>query len=200
MDRMSRAVYRLWGSLGEDGKLHASPRFADELAARYEGDLALRDTSISKWSFGQQLEHLYMATHYVLDRLHEAMTAAETQDHPSLWGHAFVAGGYIPRGLFPTIPQLIPGGGTREEIQPLKESLHVRLEQLAWNLDQINANPGRSPHPRMKYLLARQWLFFLDVHHRHHLRIMRDILKATRTGRGRVETDRTRSVGQHHAP
>jgi len=181
MDRMSRAVYRLWGSLGEDGRLHASPRFAEDLASRYEkGDLALLETSISKWSFGQQLEHLYMATHYVLDRLYEAMDAEETADHPSLWGHAFIAGGYIPRGLFPTIPQLVPGSGTRAEILPLKESLQVRLGQLEWNLEQINASPGRSPHPRMKHLLARHWLFFLDVHHRHHLRIMRDILKAAR--------------------
>jgi len=178
MDRKSRAVHRLWGPLGDKGRLHGSPRFAKELAARCDGELDRFAPGVSKWSFGQQLEHLYMASHYVLDRLQEAMGGEQTSDHPSLWGHALMVGGYIPRGMFPTIPQLVPKAGTRETILPLKESLEARLVQLEWSLGEIHASPGRSPHPRMKHLLASQWLFFLDIHHRHHLRIMRDIVKA----------------------
>jgi hypothetical protein len=30
----------------------------------------------------------------------------------------------------------------------------------------------------MKHLTSSQWLYFADIHHRHHLGIMRDILKA----------------------
>jgi hypothetical protein len=30
----------------------------------------------------------------------------------------------------------------------------------------------------MKYLTSSQWIFFADIHHRHHMAIMRDILKA----------------------
>ncbi|HEV7844378.1 MAG TPA: hypothetical protein VGO69_11825, partial [Pyrinomonadaceae bacterium] len=79
---------------------------------------------------------------------------------------------------FPTIPPLVPLSGTEEHIQPLKEDLKRRVEQIKWRLEQIKAGPGKSMHPRMKYLTSSQWLFFADVHHRHHLAIMRDILKA----------------------
>ena len=179
MNRTSRAVYRLWGSLGEDGDLHGVPRFAEELVAQHRnGNLGICVNSVSLWSFGQQLEHLYLATHWVLDRLDEAMSENQSNGNMSLLGYAFMAGGFFPRGMFPTIPVLVPGAGTSERIQPLKERLDGRLQRLRWTLDQINANPGRSPHPRMKHLLARQWMFFLDVHHRHHLAIMRDILAA----------------------
>jgi len=178
MDRKSRAIHRLWGSLDEHGKLHGSPRFAKELAERCDGALAVRAGSVSKWSFGQQLEHLYLTSHYVLDRLQESMSGEHAADHPGVMGHALLIGGFIPRKLFPTIPPLVPKSGTIEDIQPLRDSLDARLTQLGWDLDQINASPGRSLHPRMKFLLANQWLFFLDIHHRHHLRIMRDILVA----------------------
>lgn len=178
MDRKSTAIHRLWGSLGEQGKLHGSPYFTKELADRCNGELAVRAASVSKWTFGQQLEHLYLTSHYVLDRLQEAMAGEHASDHPSFLGHALLIGGFIPRGVFPTIPPLVPKSGTREDIQPLRDNLDARLAQLGWDLHQINASPGRSSHPRMKFLLANQWLFFLDVHHRHHLRIMRDILKA----------------------
>ncbi len=178
MDRMSRSVYRLWGSLGSDGRLHESPSFAAELAERCKGKLDLRVTRISKWTFGEQLEHLYLSTHYVLDRLEESMAGKNPSGQMGFYGYGLLAGGFIPRGVFPTIPPLKPVSGTLDHIQPLQESLANRLEQLAWDLYQIKNSAGRSRHPRMKYLSASQWLFFADIHHRHHLSIMRDILKA----------------------
>jgi len=178
MDRMTRSVYRLWGTLGDDRRLHRSPTFADELAERCKGNLGLRVTSVSKWSFGKQLEHLYLSTHYVLDRLSEAMAGQNPSGRMGIYGYGLLVGGFIPRGVFPTIPPLEPVSGTLDHIGPLKESLAKRLEQLAWDLSEIKASTGRSRHPRMKYMSASQWLFFGDIHHRHHLAIMRDILKA----------------------
>lgn len=178
MDRMSRSVYRLWGSLGDDLRLHRSPSFASELAERCNGDLSLRVTSVSKWSFGEQLEHLYLSSHYVLDRLQESMAGQNPSERMGMYGYGLVVGGFIPRGVFPTIPPLKPVSGTLDHIEPLRESLATRLEQLAWDLYEIKASTGKSRHPRMKYLSASQWLFFADIHHRHHLAIIRDILKA----------------------
>lgn len=178
MDRITKAVNRLWGSLGGDGRLHGSPRFADELAAKCNGNLAVRADRISKWSYGQQLEHLYKSSHYVLDRIEEAMAGVNDSEQIGFWGRGLMIGGFIPRKVFPTIPQLVPGGGTIDEIQPLQESLKQRLGTIDWDLQQVKASPGKSRHPRMKYLLSSQWLFFADIHHRHHLAIMRDILKA----------------------
>ena len=180
MDRMTRSVYRLWGSLSPDGRLHDSPLFAEELAERCKNKLDLQVSSVSKWSFGKQLEHLYLSTHYVLDRLEEAMAGQNPDGRMGFYGYGLLVGGFIPRGVFPTIPPLEPKSGTLDHIEPLRESLTTRLEQLAWDLSQIKSATGRSRHPRMKYLTASQWLFFGDIHHRHHLAIMRDIAKAAR--------------------
>lgn len=170
----------MWGTLDEAQRLHGSPRFADELAAQCNGKLALRADSVSKWSFGEQLEHLYRSSHYVLDRLEESMSGAHASDAKGLWGYGMSVAGFIPRYMFPTIPPLEPQGGTIEVIQPLQERLRERLSRLAWDLGEIKASPGRSKHPRMKWLTSSEWLFFADIHHRHHLAIMRDIVQQAR--------------------
>jgi len=163
--------------VGPAGPLHARPKFADDLARQCNGKLALRAPAVSKWPFGLQLEHLYRSSHYVLDRVEEAMTGDNAKESMGPWGRALMLFGFIPRGMFPTIPQLEPTGGTMEIIQPLQDSLHERLAKLDVSLAQIRASGGKSRHPRMKYLTPSQWLIFADVHHRHHLRILDDIVR-----------------------
>jgi hypothetical protein len=133
---------------------------------------------VSKWSLGEHLEHLYRTSHYVLDRLGEAMVGLNASERMGIYGRGLMLGGFIPRGVFRTIPPLEPASGKIDDIEPLRKSLGSRLESLQWDLDQIKSSQGRSRHPRMKYLSASEWLFFTDVHHRHHLAIIRDILKA----------------------
>lgn len=178
MDRITLAINRLWGALGENGELLGEPSFAVEMAAQCQGDLTLRSLDVSKWSFGHQLEHLYLSSHYVLDRMEEAMSGANASRHMGPYGVGLMVGGFIPRGVFPTIPPLVPASGTMKHIQPLRDSLRTRLEQIDWDLEQIKSSTGKSRHPRMKYLTAGQWLYFAEIHHRHHLAIIRDICKA----------------------
>ena len=180
MDRIEKAVSRLWGPLEDGGRLHGSPSFAGELASRCNDKLLLRVPDVSKWTFGEQLEHLYLSSHYVLDRLEEAMTGRNSNEHRGFYGHGLMIAGFIPRYVFPTIPPLKPQSGTMEHIRPLRDGLVVRLSNLDWDLDHIRACRGKSRHPRMKYLTGSEWLFFADIHHRHHIAIMRDILKAAR--------------------
>jgi len=177
MDRTTRAVQRLWGSAGP-GHLPPAARFADELATHVNGKLALTAPRVTKWTYGQQVEHLYKSSHYVLDRLAEAMSGRDADQRMGFWGAGLMVGGFIPRGFFPTIPQLEPGAGTIAEITPLKDSLEQRLRSIDWGMNEVWASPGKSRHPRMKFLNTAQWLFFADIHHRHHISILRDMVKA----------------------
>lgn len=177
MDRITRAVHRLWGSVG-NGHLPSSPRFADELLSQFNGRLPVRAPAVSKWSYGQQLEHLYRSSHYVLDRLEESLAGLNPSGKMGPWGVGMMIGGFIPRGAFPTIPQLEAADGTADVIRPLQQSLHERLAKIDWGLAEVRHSPGKSRHPRMKFLNSGQWLLFADIHHRHHLAIMRDIVKA----------------------
>ena len=177
MDRIDRAINRLWGPLGEDGRLGPEPSFASDLANQCGGNLHLQTDRVSKWSFGEQLEHLYLSSHYVLNRVEESLTEKNANRHMGFYGVGLMVGGFIPRYVFPTIPPLEPVGGTLDQIQPLKDQLRLRLESLRWDLQQIHASQGKSLHPRMKFLTASQWLYFADIHHRHHLSIIQDICK-----------------------
>ena len=178
MDQLRKAVNRLWGSVDQAGHLHGSPAFASELDAHCDGELSLRADGVSKWSYGEQLEHLYLTSHYELDRLEEAMSGKNVSGRIGIYGVGLMAGGFIPRGVFRTIPPLVPTSGTLDAIAPLRDSLRTRLQSIKWDLNEIKQSSGRSLHPRMKYMLARQWLVFADIHHRHHLAIIRDILKS----------------------
>lgn len=177
MDRTRVAAVRLWGSLGEHGELPGEAQFAGELSALYNNNLKFVDPNVSRWSYGHQLEHLYRASHYVLDRLEEAMTGLYTDQRMGFWGCGMMVVGGMPRYWFPTIPQLVPHSGSPEDIEPLRDDLKTRLEKIEWRLSDIKDSRGKSRHPRMKYLTASQWVFFQDIHHRHHLALMRDILK-----------------------
>jgi hypothetical protein len=168
---------RLWGTVGKDGRLHASPKFTTELAEHTTKRLDLHVPAVSAWSYGQQLEHLYLASHWTFDRLDESMTGANPDEHMNMLGVGMMVGGRIPRGLFATIPVLVPQAGTLAEILPLKERLQKRLDAIDWDMVRVKASHGRSKHPRMHYLNSSHWMFFMDIHHRHHLRIMRDIAK-----------------------
>ena len=179
MDRVERAVTRLWGSIG-NGALPPSARFAAELQELCNRDLAVRAPGVSKWNYGEQLEHLYRSSHYVLDRLEESLGDNNRDGRIGFWGVGLLIGGFIPRRVFPTIPPLEPRGGTLEQIVPLRESLQERLRGIDWGIAEVQGSPGKSRHPRMKFLNSGQWMFFADIHHRHHLSIMRDIVKAAR--------------------
>lgn len=180
MDRVARAVTRLWGSTG-NGSLPPTARFALELQDRCKDDLTLHSAAVSKWSYGHHLEHLYLSSHYVLDRLEEALGKENSREHMGFWGVGLMVGGFIPRKAFPTIPPLEPQGGSLQQIEPLQQTLHERLSRIDWGLGDVKTSPGKSRHPRMKWLNSGQWMFFADIHHRHHLSIMRDIRKAVQS-------------------
>jgi hypothetical protein len=178
MNRFERSIEQLWGRSEPDGTLGPEPSFAAELDARCGEVLDLSSIRVSKWTLGKQLEHLYLSTHYVLDRVEDCLAGKDPNRHMGMYGVGLMVGGFIPRGVFPTIPPLEPKSGTLEHIEPLKQQLRGRLASLRWDLETIRDSIGKSKHPRMKYLTATQWLYFAEIHHRHHLSIIRDIRSA----------------------
>lgn len=175
MGRIDRAIQQLWGPLSENNGFGSEPAFMATLSQRATLDLQLQSSDVSKWSLGKQLEHLYLSSHYVIDRVEECLTGANSGRHMGPYGFGLMVGGFIPRGVFPTIPPLVPKSGTLDDIEPLKVSLKSRIESIYWDLTLIKSSSGKSKHPRMKYLTATQWLYFAEIHHRHHLSIIHDI-------------------------
>jgi hypothetical protein len=74
----------------------------------------------------------------------------------------------------PTVPGPRVEDGLLERFSVLDELL-TRLEP---ELPAIHVNDCTTEHPILGHFTPARWLRFLDIHHRHHEKIIKDILAA----------------------
>ena len=95
----------------------------------------------------------------------------------SMIGRIVLLTNWIPRGKGKAPEQV------RGEVRAVTDLL-TNLNEARNKLQQISAehlegHRSIGKHPFFGELSARQWLRFIEVHHRHHERIVRDIAQAT---------------------
>ncbi len=148
----------------------------DFLALACDGaEVARRAPEVSAWSVGQQLEHLALASDGVLDGLEKIARGeiAERRGGPSLIGRVLLFWGKIPRGKGKAPERAVPSGLDAEVTAAKLGTAKSRFEKL--DLARLDASAGTFSHPVFGHLTAGQWLRFVEVHHRHHGRIIDDI-------------------------
>ena len=150
-----------------------------ELAAVHE----LHDVEaarVSKWTVGKQLEHLLLSDETVLDRLDSLTDGREgpAGGGKTVLGRAVLLIGFIPRGLGKAPVLVKPAGRDAADIEAGLQRLAERLAELTEQLPLLEETGWRCRHPFFGALDIGEWMRFLDVHHRHHLKIVRDIRKA----------------------
>jgi hypothetical protein len=139
-------------------------------------DLALRRETISAWSLGEQIDHVLKVAATMLGRLAE--DGKEPKTPISLDGRAVLLLGWIPRGVGKapeaTRGMLVPAAELRAALAQVRE-LAARLDA-----DDARLTHRRRTvrHPRFGGLTPAQALRFLEIHTRHHLKILRDIERA----------------------
>lgn len=153
-------------------------------------------TAVSRWSALDHAEHIAKVDEGSLRQLE---TALERDGGPELTfvGRLVLALGWIPRGVGKAPGNTRPNDRDREGAdgpdRPRDEDRHrvvaeqltdVRsaIEALAGRFDEIAAGRGRATHHVFGGLTAARWVRFLWVHHRHHLKIVRDIRRAWEGG------------------
>lgn len=149
--------------LAEDGKLHAVE------AAR-----------VSKWTIGKQLEHLLLSDSSIFDSFDRLIDGREgpAPAGPTLLGRIVLALGYIPRGRGKSPRSVRPAGRDAADIEAGLHRLRQRCNELREHLPLLEEAGWRCRHPYFGALAIGEWMRFIDVHHRHHLKIVRDIRKA----------------------
>ena len=163
-------------------RLHA--RILDQLdgylaLARDPAELARRAAGVSDWSVAQQLEHLSLSSDSILDGLEkiERGEITERGGGATLVGRVILLFGKIPRGKGKAPERVVPSGLDGAATVAAFEAAKRRFEKL--DLARLEASAGTFSHPVFGHLTARQWLRFVDVHHRHHSRIIDDIRRVT---------------------
>ncbi len=147
--------------------------------ARNESLLPVREPRVSAWSIGQQLLHVCLVDGAILDTF-DRFHRGDLQP---------VSGGLTPMGRLVFLLGWIPRGRGKapefsrpEDPEPaeVREQLEATRDRLAGlDLERLADLRLTYPHPVFGILDLPRWLRFLQIHHDHHRRIIREIRVGT---------------------
>ena len=136
---------------------------------RHSTDQAIAD---SAWSLHQHLEHLAITGRstpkFIQDALKD-LCHKPLNDH----GQLLFKLGAFPRGKTKAPEFALPRGVMMGKIEQGFLRMKVAMEDIRNFADHIEGHQGRSEHPLLGGLTAREWLLFLKMHMNHHLEILK---------------------------
>ena len=139
--------------------------------------LERRRERISTWNVGEQMQHVALVDGGILELLEQAAPPADVADKgPTAIGRVMLLAGYIPRGKGRAPSFVLPRDVDPGGLEPTLASIRERFAAL--DLGRIAAGGALGRHPVFGYLDAARWLRFVDIHHHHHWKIIRDIRRA----------------------
>ncbi|GGI55938.1 DinB family protein [Winogradskyella haliclonae] len=131
----------------------------------------ISNSKISKSTVGWQIDHSLKVINGIIGLLKDAPTDKTPKLRFS--GRLFLTLGYIPRGMGKAPKHVLPPEHI-EKIQ-LDEQLAMAKE-LVPELKNVNTK-ATFKHPYFGILTKQQSIRFIEVHTKHHLKIIKDILK-----------------------
>ena len=140
----------------------------------------LEAARVSNWTVGKQLEHLLLSDRTILDQFDRLADGRQgpAPGGKTLIGRIVLLTGFIPRGAGKAPGATTPAGRDAADLEAGLRRLAERFAALGEQLPVLEEAGWRSRHPYFGALDVAEWMRFMDVHHRHHLRIVRDIRKA----------------------
>jgi hypothetical protein len=152
-----------------------------ELTVGSDEQSLVRSAPVSAWNIGQHLDHLAKANREMASAIRKILAgeAGHSRPAPTLVGRAVLFSGWIPRGAGKAPAYTTPDATSPEQI---KDNLRRSLEAvigLGEVLVEIGQSRGRGDHFAFGGLTPMQWLRTMDVHTRHHLKIISEIERAT---------------------
>ncbi|MEM7349510.1 MAG: DinB family protein, partial [Acidobacteriota bacterium] len=137
--------------------------------------LSLCREAVSAWNVAQHLEHLVLVDGTILRRLEEPDEAFQPDGKPTFAGRMMMLLGSIPRGRGRAPSITDPTKVAVDQLEARLRETRERFQQLDHALGSLHQGPPLAKHFAFGYLNGAQWLRFVDVHHRHHWKIIRDI-------------------------
>lgn len=123
------------------------------------------------------VEHLWRADSGILSWIEATLDSdfSPSGGTPTPTGRAVLVSGWIPRGRAKAPEPSVPKGVDVEGLADRLSNLHDLATRLEPGLPAIHASDTTREHPILGHFTPAQWLRFLEVHHRHHEKIIRDI-------------------------
>ncbi|MEO1030285.1 MAG: DUF1569 domain-containing protein [Bacteroidota bacterium] len=151
------------------------PKVLEPLLVEIENAVQYRDRKnleVSKVDIAWQLDH----TLKTINRITEALETSNPNDYSSSVNAARVmslTAGYIPRGRAQS-PDVV-----RPPEIILTDDIYAQLKEAKANINTLNTldEDANFEHPYFGQLNKAQTIRFIEVHTKHHLKIVSDILK-----------------------
>ena len=133
--------------------------------------------NVSQWNVGQHLEHTGLVDRSILAIL-EKPAAEDLAGGPTPMGRFLLVVGFIPRGRAKAPAFVDPRDLALPDVEPKLSQVRERFMALGDNLAKLDSDVPYGRHHVFGTLDGGQWLRFISIHHRHHLKIVRDIRHA----------------------
>lgn len=145
--------------------------------------LQLRHNKTSDWDVAQHLVHLALVDTSILNVLErDPAESKPLRGGPNPLGRCMLALGFIPRGKGRAPAIANPREPELSDVAPQIERTQQRFVDLEPALPRLEQSGPLAPHFAFGKLNGKQWLRFVDIHHHHHDKIVRDIRNATGHG------------------
>lgn len=133
---------------------------------------------VSEWSVGEQIDHSLQ----VANRISAIVLKQQPADGMgiSMKGRFVLVTGFIPRGKAKAPDSVLPKKRERQELQDAIDRARGQLEALSSDKTLLASNAKCFQHPFLGSFTAAQSLRFIEVHTRHHLKIIDEIMAAAR--------------------
>jgi hypothetical protein len=113
-----------------------------------------------------------------IERVVDGTAQSAGPDKPTKWGMLVLKLGLIPRGRGRAPENTIPQHPDPAELAARFQKLLDQVGALEPSLPMIADSVVTRRHHQLGHYTAAQWLRFAQVHHVHHRKIIRDILRA----------------------
>lgn len=151
-----------------------------ELIKQYIDHADLKNEEISHWSIGQQIEHILLTDKEVLQHIiHHFMFPPEEGNAINLLGYLMLYTGYIPRGKGNAPTNTIPKKRSKQNLYELYEQVSKLYQQTEEKKTLLDQSLYAFPHPYFGMLTIKQWIRFLNIHTKHHVKIIRELLRSS---------------------
>jgi len=136
------------------------------------------EIEVSAWSVANHLEHVLRAHIAILQQIEKHFShEPEKGKRLTLLGRFVLLFGRFPKG-FAKAPNLsAPRGCTESELRDYLTEFEATCERLQQNIPELTKSHYAFPHPFFGQMSIKQWLRLIEVHTRHHLRIIENILE-----------------------
>ncbi|NIR43230.1 MAG: DUF1569 domain-containing protein [Gemmatimonadetes bacterium] len=156
----------------------------ESLSALPDDRLFQRADAVSRWSVADHLSHIARSIQAMVGAIEAACEpgAEDSGGGPTFPGHAVLLTGWIPRGVGEAPEYMEPQAESSADVARQLEVARQAVERLEPRLPEIERARGRVRHFAFGALTPLQWLRVIAIHTRHHLKIIRAIQRAARSG------------------